>query len=463
MRGSREIRLVFEGRPLVAREGDTVAAALVAHGVRVFGRSSKYHRPRGLRCGNGTCSCCAMRVDGLPGVRTCVTPARDGMVVEREHAWPTAEVDLLRGAELAAPLLHAGFSYEWFRRSPRLWSATERALARAAGQGALPSREAARRLAGARLLAAGRVEVLVAGGGLAGMSAALAAADGGAEVMLVERHAQLGGAVTVAGADAATAAALAGAVTAHPHIRVLHSADVAGWYDEELVVVVAGDDLLVVEPAAVVMATGAHERVLPFRGGDLPGVLTAGAARRLLRGGVRPGRAATVVTDGDEGYVLAGELDAAGVRVACVADLRSAVQVPEERREELAARRIPCATGLCDMVAQGHISVRGVRLRLRADGPAPLRLRVACDTLCFAAGGRPATELARQGLAEGRFVLGPVGATTAGVWERGGAGSRGLRLFAAGSANGCDTAALAASDGEAAGRAAAGLVRRPLG
>ena len=121
--------LHFEGRRLQVSEGQTVAAALTAHGVRVFGRSSRYHRPRGVRCANGTCSCCAMRVDGLPGVRTCVTQVRDGMRVEREHAWPSADFDLLRAAELAGPALHAGAYYRWFRRSPRLWVWAERALA----------------------------------------------------------------------------------------------------------------------------------------------------------------------------------------------------------------------------------------------------------------------------------------------------------------------------------------------
>jgi sarcosine oxidase, subunit alpha len=291
------------------------------------------------------------------------------------------------------------------------------------------------------------------------MSAALAAADGGAEVILAERHAQLGGAVTVAGGDGATAAVLAGAVAAHPQIRVLCPAEVAGWYDEGLVAVVAGDDLLVVRPVAVIMATGAHERVLPFRGGDLPGVMTAGAARRLLRGGVRPGRTAAVVTDREDGYVLAGELAAAGVRVACVADRRSAADVPDGRRGEFAARRIPCATGLRSVVAHGWNSVRAAQLSLREDRSLAHRLRVPCDTVCLAVGGRPATELARQGLASGDFVLGPVNVPAGCA----GAEGDGPRLFAAGEANGRWTAAEAASDGEAAGHAAARLMRHRPG
>ena len=135
-----DIEFVFEGRTLTAREGDTVAAALFAHGVRVFGRSSKYHRPRGYRCGRGHCSACAMRVDGLPGVLTCVTPVRAGMKVEREHAWPAADFDVLRAADALSPLMPPGFYYRRFRRSPRLFAAFERGLAHVAGQGQLGER-----------------------------------------------------------------------------------------------------------------------------------------------------------------------------------------------------------------------------------------------------------------------------------------------------------------------------------
>ncbi len=450
----RPVRFVFDGRPIVALEGDTVAAALVAHGVRVFGRSSKYHRPRGLRCGNGTCSCCAMRVDGLPGVRTCVTPVREGMVVEREHAWPSAEFDLMRGGELAAPLLHAGFYYRWFRRSPRLWSTAERLLARAAGQGDLPSAEAARRLAGARLRRRAGVGVLVVGGGPAGLSAALAAAEGGAEVVLAERHPALGGAAAPTGSGRDRAEVLERAVRQHPRVEVLAPAEVAGWYDEGVVALTDGDDLVLMEPAAVVLAAGAHELLLPFRGGDLPGVIAAGAARRLLRGGVRPGRAVVLVTDRSDGYALAAELTAHGVAVAAVADRRPARQVAADERLGLESLGIPLHTGLRDMIGHGRTSVGAVSLVLRDDDRArPQTARIACDVVCVAAGGRPAAELARQALAEGHFALAPV--TLDGSAASTVLAARGPRLFLAGAANGCGSAAEAAADGEHAGRAAA--------
>ncbi len=462
MRGSADpgvplVRFRFEGRTLTAPEGVTVAAALTAHGLRVFGRSSKFHRPRGVRCGNGTCSCCAMRVDGLPGVRTCITPVREGMAVEREGGWPSAGADLGRAAELAAPLLHAGFYYSWFRRSPRAWHVAERVLARAAGQTALPEREAA-----ARLLARARLErvrggVVVTGGGVAGMSAAVAAAGAGAPTLLVERHPLLGGRA-VDGPEPRRLRTRVGELARGGGLRVLTGAEVAGWYEEGVLAVVAGDDLLLVEPAAVVLATGVHERIPPFRGGDLPGVLACGAARRLLRCGALARRRALVVTDRDDGYVLAAELAAGGVEVVAVADLRAGGREPLGSARAATGPPAPVFGGVRDLRAHGRVSVRAATLALEGPGGAGRRcVRLTCDLVCVAAGGLAADELVRQALAAGAFVLEPVVAAAPPAAD-GVARHRlpgGVPLLLAGTVCGSVSSAGAAAAGEAAGSEAA--------
>lgn len=468
------IRFLFEGRCVVAREGDTVAAALIANGVRVFGRSSKFHRPRGYRCGMGHCSACAMRVDGLPGVRTCVTPAREGLVVEREHAWPTAGLDVLRAAELASPLTPPGFYYRRFRRSPQLWRVLERGLAQVAGQGAVPSPEAVARLARARCERRD-VAVLVVGGGVAGLSAALAAADAGAEVLLVEQDDRLGGrlgdrpggracaAVTAetrsgpATRGAGTVADLAERVSTRPGIEAVTAAEAIGWYEEGIVAVDRRPDLLLVRPAAVVLATGGYDRGLPFAGWDLPGVMQAAGALRLWeRHGVRPGSRAVVVTAGDHGYDAAARLHAAGVEVACVADCRPPQAIRQELQHQTAALGATLVRGARGARAHGFDAVRALTLlapdRTADGGRGRSTLRFACDLVCVAAGARPADDLAYQATADGSFVLRAGGADTGG---RGADRALPAGLWLAGLAAGATALEDAVAQGTAAGSAAA--------
>jgi len=469
----------FEGHRLEAAPGQTIAAVLVAHGVRVFGRSAKFHRPRGVRCANGTCSSCAMRVDGLPGVRTCVTPVRDGMRVEREHAWPSADHDLLRVAELAGPVLRAGSYYRWFRRSPHLWRLAERGLSAAAGQGELPALVDADRFSGARCRILHGVDVLVVGGGVAGLSAGLAAARAGAHTLLVERHQAVGGglaadtalhpeAAAMVGASAAAdggevAGALAGQARAQAGLELVPGAEVVGWYQEGVVALVRDLDLLLCEPRSVVLATGDHEVVPPFVNGDLPGVMTAGAVQRLLEvHRVRPGRVATVLANDARGYHVAAQLAAAGVIVACIADLRQDGQVPDALGSALGPYGIRVLAGVRGMRAHGLNSVRAVTLRVQARGAVAERpVKLASDLVCVCLGARPADELARQALAFGRYAL-----STGQVWPPGFAASSpdttaaatppgGAALFAAGGTGGARSAATAIAGAAAAGRAAA--------
>jgi len=469
------VTFLFEGRPMTAREGDTVAAALIANGVQVFGRSSKYHRPRGYRCGRGHCSSCAMRVDGLPGVRTCVTPVRPGMTVEREHAWPGVGHDLLRAAELLSPLMPPGFYYRWFRHSPRLWGALERALAQVAGQGEMPSREAVERLAAARCERRA-ADVLVVGGGAAGMSAALAAAGAGAQVLLVQRGDRLGGGLADdVAAGSALAADLVARTAAAMRLEIVTGADAFAWYEEGTVAVARGTDLVLADPAAVVLATGAYDVGLPFPNWDLPGVMTATAARRLAsRYGVLPGSRAVIVARDDHAYGVALQLLTAGLEVACVADYRETedgragsvsghpVADPQTLRE-LTARGVDLLTGLESVTARGFGRVRSVTLHpLGQPGRPPRRARsYACDTICCSAGVRPADDLAYQASCSGSVVL------SATVTEASGGPERGAGLGAvsdaaapagpllAGLVAGAVTAAEAVTQGEAAGKAAA--------
>lgn len=442
----------FEGRTLQAAEGQSVASALVADGVSVFGRSSKYHRPRGYRCGRGYCSCCSMRVNGLPGVRACMTTVSSGMTVEREHSWPTADYDALRAAELMSPLMPPGFYYRWFRRSPRLWSVFERGLARVAGQGKAPSPEAVERIATARCSRKRGIDVLVVGGGVAGLSAALAAAEEGAKVLLVQRSDDLGGGLADSDDDTAVTdlQQLSTNVKEHLSIDIILGGEAIGWYEEGTIAVTVNTDLVLVDPAAVVLATGAYELGMPFPNCDLPGVMLGSGARRLLRRhGVRPGSTAVVVTRDDFAYGVALQLAAAGIKVACVADVRPSHVLPVQggALQRLRAQGVTIIASAHDLHAHGFTRVSSMALRT----PAGSRRRYRCDLVCMSGGFRAADDLRYQALSSGAVTLSlPAG-------ENGVHLERPLGLWVVGPMSGATSYAASCEQGQVAGREAARL------
>ena len=135
---STTISFTFDGATVTALEGDTIGSALHAAGRRTISRSFKYHRRRGLFCCSGQCPNCLVAVDGAPGVRACVEPARDGMRVEHLNAWPGLEFDVMRATDIfGGPFTPPGFYYKTFIRPRRLWPLYEKVLRHAAGLGVL--------------------------------------------------------------------------------------------------------------------------------------------------------------------------------------------------------------------------------------------------------------------------------------------------------------------------------------
>src|SRR3984893_4784898 len=177
----RAVTFTFDGREVPALEGDTIGSALYAAGRRTFSRSFKYHRRRGLMCCAGNCPNCLVAVDGAPGVRACTQPVRDGARVEHLNARPGLELDVMSVTDaVGGPFTPPGFYYKTFIRPRRMWPLYEWVLRHPAGSGRLAARQAERswRTEYRRRHA----DVLVVGGGLAGLSAAIVAAELGADV-----------------------------------------------------------------------------------------------------------------------------------------------------------------------------------------------------------------------------------------------------------------------------------------
>ena len=399
---ARPVTFTFAGRTIPAFGGDTVGSALHAAGVRILSRSFKYHRPRGLLCGAGRCASCLVQVDGVPNVRACMEPVRPGMVVRAQPAWPSLEWDVFAVFDRLHRLLPVGFYYKTFIHPLRLWPAYEYVLKHLAGLGEIacpeePPGDYEREHVFA--------DVAVAGGGPAGMAAALEAARAGARVVLVDDQPVLGGGLLVRTRPIAdgefrgrggfqVAAALAAEVAAEARIRLLPEATAFGLYEDGLVGVLQRRRFVKLRARQVVVATGGFEHPLVFQANDLPGVMLGSAAQRLVAlYGVRPGTTAVVAAADDRGLEVALDLVGAGVGLAAVLDARPATP-DSSAAAALRQAGIAIANGRTVLEARGPGRVRGAVIggAARDEGAQ----EVACDLICLATGFEPAAGLLGQ-------------------------------------------------------------------
>lgn len=316
----------WEGREYEGYAGDTIVSALLASGVSVFSRSFKYHRPRGVLTADFLDPNTTVQVGDEPNIRAGHRRVEPGMDVRPQNAWPSLRYDVKAANQLVGRFLTAGFYYKTFIKPQRLWPAYQRVLARFAS-GGTTRRNAAHGYYDKRYA---HVDVVVAGGGPAGIAAALAAARLGATVLLVEENYELGGHLRWGGPRERTALnELRRAVAAEAGIEVLTNSVVTGRYDDNWVTVLQRglpgvvERLVKTRAATLVVAAGLVERPYVFAGNDLPGVMLGGAARRLVNlYAVRPGARAVVFTANAEGEAAAEDLHRAGVEVVRLVDAR---------------------------------------------------------------------------------------------------------------------------------------------
>jgi len=362
--------LRFEGREVRVLDGDTVASALFRAGVRTFSRSLKGHRRRGLYCGTGECPNCSVTVDGVPGVRSCITPAVAGMRVQRGKGWPSADHDLLHVADLAHPLMPVGFYLKTFIRPRFAWRMAERVIRRGTGSGPLPLDASGPRT----VTRYARCETIVIGAGISGLTAALEAAEAGEGVLLCDEFA-IGSRLTP-GPTLDAVRSLQQRVRATPAIEILERYAALGLFDGPMVPLAGSDELVQVRADRVVVATGATETHQLFPGNDLPGVWLGRAASAMAAlHGVPVGRRVVIVASTTEGLEHLGALVAAGSRVvAALVPAAFVDEVPHETEaivdgelvETRGHRRLRCRRALrwsLGRVPHGRLRTPGDRLR----------------------------------------------------------------------------------------------------
>jgi sarcosine oxidase subunit alpha len=370
---SETISFTFDGKRVTAFEGDTIGSALYAAGQRTFSRSFKYHRRRGLMCVAGQCPNCICSVDGAPGARACTEPAREGLVAEHVNATPSLEHDVMEITDRAGTkFTPPGFYYKTFIRPRKLWPLYEKILRNAAGLGKLRAEQPERewRTEYRRRHA----DVLVVGGGIAGRAAAVAAANAGADVVLVDEG-------------------LAGLTEPLDGVELIAGGSALGSFDG-LVPVWQGDTLHQIRAARLVFATGTIEQPLVFAGNDLPGVMLTGGARRLAETyAVAPGRRAVIATTTDRGLTAAQALRAAGVEIAAVCDLRPEVN---ELGSELRRAGVPVFAGHTVIEARGRKAVQAAVIGALNPSFAVDEHEFDADLVLMSGGAMPATSLLLQ-------------------------------------------------------------------
>ena len=396
---SRRLFFEFNGRRLSGYPGDTLASALLANGVQLVGRSFKLHRPRGIfSCGVEEPSGIVDLSEGpkrTPNMRATLVELYDGLVAASVNCWPSVGFDMGAINSWVSALLPAGFYYKTFKWPN--WHLYEPTIRRMAGLGRASGDPDADRYEEASTQA----DVLVVGSGLAGLSAAVCAAEAGADTLLLASAAQPGGALAWR-SDPQVAALILRAERCG--LRWMTRTMAFGIYDHNLVCAreslpvdptraaggVLRERLWKIRARAVIAAAGALERPMIFPNNDRPGVMLAGAADKYAHAfGVACGQRVVIAANSDSAYQAAISLRAAGVNVVALVDRRPHADIDAEA----AHVRTIASAGIAKV--GGKIVRNCMVISTDTVGARPERLE--CDLILSAGGYAPVGAFAFAG------------------------------------------------------------------
>lgn len=404
---NKPIIFKFNGKTLHGYAGDTLASALLANGVRIVGRSFKYHRPRGIMSAGVEETNAVVQLAGRedePGVIATVTPLYEGLEAASVKGWPGVQWDIGAINDWLYRLYPAGFYYKTFMWPNNWWNVYGYFIRRMAGLGKAPVTHKPEERYEKRYH---HCDVLIIGAGPAGLAAALSAGKSGARVMLVDEQVEAGGSLLNSERELNGKPALdwvaetVSSLQQIPEVVHLQRTTAVGYYDHNMVYALEHEPkdswlrerLWRVRAKRVIIAAGAIERPLVFPDNDRPGIMLAGAAAAYVcRYGVRPGTRAIVVTNNNSAYESAFILARNNIRIAALLDTRR--QVSNELREQAERLGVPVLTRYGVKSVKGRSSVSGVVA-------APLddfsrEQYYPCDLVCTSGGWNPTLHLQSQ-------------------------------------------------------------------
>ena len=412
----KPLTFTFNGTRYGGFTGDTLASALLANGVRVVGRSFKYHRPRGvLAAGAEECNALVTVGQGAleePNVRATLQPLYQGLVARSQNCWPGVNFDIGRSLDYLHFLWPAGFYNKTFIWPG--WHWYERFIRRMSGLGKLPAGDDPDQYIHRNV----HCDVLIVGGGPAGLAAALAASDSAMRVIVIEQDTLLGGSLLW---NEENINGEPGSVWLEDTVRVLRQRDnvtlltnttASAWFDHRMVIAgemlsdrrVSGEGegprqrLWKIHTREMILATGAIEQPLVFANNDRPGIMLASAVQQYcVRYAVAPGMRVVIAANNDSAYSVAGALMNAGVDVAAMIDSRQ--NLTGEGARVMRYHGMTVFQNAIPLDCRGDKNVHSVSVAKRGDSESIATLQ--CDCVAMAGGWQPAVHLFTQ--ARGRL------------------------------------------------------------
>ena len=351
---AKPLNFTFDGKPYSGFAGDTLASALLANGQHLIGRSFKYHRPRGIYSAHAEepNALVTLKENGSaePNALATTTWLTNGLAAESQNRWPSLEFDLLAVNGLAAKFLPAGFYYKTFMWPAAFWEKLyEPLIRRAAGLGTLQTTPDPNAYDKEHAFC----DVLIIGGGPAGLTAALGAARAGLRVIIADQDRVLGGrllseAQTINGQSGQAFAKEAEAeLAAFPRVQILRGTGIFAAYDqmefagyERLSGAAAKGRIWRIIAKRAILAAGAIEQPLVFKGNDIPGVMLASGIQAYAnRFAVKTGEQVAFFTASDSGWLSARDAYRAGVNVTAIIDSRTHAAIEREKLANMIGAR----------------------------------------------------------------------------------------------------------------------------